>query len=274
MINSSIKTFSTGIFSFYVYYSNLLLGWQFVSFIFIYQSTDPGDILNRVDKCSAFSPYLLSIGALLSIIILILQRLSPISYLHNVRDFPKVMIVQNLFLILLFFNYLTVILNIHLDIFELTAFVFSFWLLIKWGAMFYNSKKSGWTHPTSHGAFFISALLLGCSLLSMFNLIRIEHTVLQYFLIVLLILDLFIVYARFQYLTKFNRETLKIARKLMGKQILLFGTRIIMGIFMPLIFIFYMILINGDGPRGVEVLILIGILIDKFLFLTSIDLTD
>jgi hypothetical protein len=59
----------------------------------------------------------------------------------------------------------------------------------------------------------------------------------------------------------------------MGNQILYFGTRIIIGIFMPGIFILYMILIKGGEVKGVEVLILVGTLIDRVLFINSVDMT-
>jgi len=272
MIKTLAKIVSEGVFSVYVYYANLLLGWQLVSFIYIYQSTDTREILFRLEKWSVIEPYLIGVGALITIVLLILHRISPISYLQQIRDLPKVVMIQNLFLVILFLNYLTIILKLHLDVFELVVFIFSFWVLLKWGTVFYNSNRAGWTHPTTHGSFFVAALLIGCALLSIFNLTSIEHSLLQYFLLVLLIFELFIVYARFQYLTKSGQATIRIARNLMGSQILYFGTRIIIGIFMPAIFILYMILINGDEVRGVGVLILFGTFIDRFLFVNSADM--
>lgn len=274
MIKTFAKVVSEGLFSFYVYYSNLLLGWQLVSFIYIYQSTDAGEILYRLEKWSVFEPYLIGIGAIITIILFVHHRISPIPYLQQIRDLPKVVMMQNLFLVVLFFNYLAINLNIHLDVFELVVFIFSFWMLIKWGTVFYNSKRSGWTHPTTHGAFFVAALLIGCTFLSIFNLVSIDHSLLKYYLLVLLFFDLIIVYARFQYLSKSGQETLRIAKNLLGSQILYFGTRIIIGIFMPIIFILYMTMVDGDEVRGVELLILFGLLIDRVLFISSVDVTS
>ena len=271
MIKTFAKIVSEGVFSVYVYFANLLLGWQLVSFIYIYQSTDAGEILYRLENRSVFEPYLIGIGALLTLVLFILHRISPIPYFQYIRDFPKVVMIQNLFLVILFFNYLAINMGLHLDVFELVAFFFSFWVLIKWGTVFYKSNIAGWTHPTTHGTFFVAALLIGCTLLSIFNLTSIEHSLLQYFLLVLLIFELFIVYARFQYLSKSGQATMRIARRLMGSQILYFGTRIIVGIFMPAIFILYMMVINGNEVRGVEILILFGTFIDRVLFITSVD---
>ncbi len=272
MINFFVNRFSDSIFSFYVYYSNLLLGWQIVSFIYIYQSTDAGEILIRLEKWSVFQPYLIGVGVLITILLLILHRLSPIIQLQQMQGLPKQVLIQNIFLMILFFNYLAIKLNIHLDAFELISFFFAIWILKRWGSVFYNTKMAGWMHPTTHGTFFVAALLNGCALVSIFNLASIESSNLQYFLLILLAFDLFIVYARFQYLSKSGQTTNRIARKLMGTQILSFGTRIIIGIFMPAIFILYMILVNGGEVKGVEILILAGTLIDRFLFINSVDM--
>jgi DMSO reductase anchor subunit len=272
MIKSIAKIVSEGVFSLYIYYSNFLLGWQIVSFIYLYQSTDVGEIINRLDRWAVFDPYLIGIGVLITSLLLILHRILPMNYLQQIPGLSKQVIIQNLFLVILLFNYLAIKLSIHLDVFELIAFIFAIWILTKWGTVFYNSNIAGWTHPTTHGTFFVAALLIGCTLLSIFNLTSIEHSLLQYFLLVLLIFELFIVYARFQYLSKSGQATMRIARRLMGSQILYFGTRIIIGIFMPAIFILYMIVINGNEVRGVEILILVGTLIDRFLFVSSVDM--
>ena len=273
MLKSITKIVSEGLFSAYVYYSNLILGWQIVSFIYLYQSTDAGEILYRLQEWSAFSPYLIGVGTFITILLLILQRFLPIIHLQQIKGLFKLVLIQNLFLVILFFNYLAIKLNIHLDVFELIAFIFAIWLLSKWGSVYYDTKMSGWMHPTTHGTFFVAALLIGCTLISIFNLVSIDSPMLQYFLLVLLAFDLFIVYARFQYLSKSDHTTIRIARKLMGSQILYFGTRIIIGIFMPAIFILYMILIKGGEVRGVEVLILVGTFIDRVLYINSVDLT-
>jgi DMSO reductase anchor subunit len=267
-----MKRFSEGVFSIYVYYSTLLLGWQLVSFIYLYQSTDAGEILDRLEGWSIFGPYLIGVGAIITILLLILQRFSLIIHLQQIKGLPKLVTIQNLFLVILFFNNLAIKLNIHLDVFELIAFIFAIWLLSKWGSVYYNTKLAAWMHPTTHGSFFIASLLIGCTLVSIFNLVSIDSPLLQYFLLILLTFDLFIVYARFQYLSKSDQTTIRIARKLMGSQILYFGTRIIIGIFMPAIFILYMILISGGELRGVEILILVGTFIDRVLFNNSANL--
>lgn len=271
MKNSLKDKISENIFSFYIYYANLLLGWQIVSFIYLYQSTVPEEISVRLEKWSVFDLYVIGIGVLITILLLVIHRIFQIIPVQFIPGSRRQMMLQNLFLVLLFFNILAIELNVHLDVLELIAFVFAVWLLLKWGAVFYNTGRAGWMHPTTHGSFSVSALLTGCSLLGIFNLVSIHSSILYDSLLVLLILDLCIVYARFKYLSNSGQETMKIARTLMGSHILFFGARIILGIFMPAIFIVYMMIIKGAEVKGVEILILVGTAIDRFLFVNSVN---
>ena len=131
---------------------------------------------------SVFQPYLIGVGALITILLLILHRLSPIIQLRKMQGLPKQVMIQNIFLLILFFNYLAIKLNSHLDAFELIAFFFAIWILKRWGSVFYNTKMAGWMHPTTHGTFFVVALLNGCALVSIFNLAGIGSSNLQHFL--------------------------------------------------------------------------------------------
>jgi hypothetical protein len=102
----------------------------------------------------------------------------------------------------------------------------------------------------------------------------IDSDLLQIILVVLLGIDLLIVFARFQFLSKPGETTRKIARNLMGRNLLYFGARIILGIFMPAIFLIYNI-IRGEGDvKGIEILVLLGILIDRYLFIDAADSFD
>jgi len=272
MKNSFSKRISETIFSFYVYYSNLLLGWQIISFIYLYQSTTILEISNRLEKWSVFEPFMLGIGAFITILLLVLHRFVPVIHLKLIRGLARQIMIQTFFLVFLFFTFLAIKLNIHLDVFELFAFILALWVLLKWGAIFYNAGIAGWMHPTTYGSFFVTALLLGCSFLSLFNLSGSDSSVLYYSFLVLLAFDLLIAYARFHHLSNFSQATVQIARKLMGSHILYFGARIILGIFIPAIFILYMILIGGGEIRGVEILIIIGTILDRFLFVNSVNM--
>jgi len=266
MRNDIVKNISNGLLSLYIFYANLLLGWQLVSFIYLYQTTNLTQILNRQLQWLNIQPYLIGVGAAITIILLIVHRLSPLSHLQHISGLPKQVLIQNIFLMLLFFNYLSTVLHIHLELFELVAFLFSLWVLKRWGSVFFHSKLIEWRHPTTHGSFYVSGFLTGTALLSLFHPEGIDSLVLYIVLVILLVFDLFIVFARFQYLSRSGELTKRIARNLMGRNILFFGLRVIMGIFMPLVFILYMILFKRDGIQGVEILILTGSFLDKYLY--------
>ena len=103
----------------------------------------------------------------------------------------------------------------------------------------------------------------------MINLVGITELIESYWkivLITLLLFDLLILYARFQYLSTAEPATIQKARELMGSHLLFFGTRIIIGIFMPLIFILYSLLIGKTETEGIAVLILVGLLLERYLF--------
>jgi DMSO reductase anchor subunit len=190
--------------------------------------------------------------------------------MQHIQGLPKQIMVQNIFLVIIFFNYLSSTLNVHLEVFELIAFLFSIWVIKRWGAVFYHSKALAWQHPTTYGSFVVTSILGGMALLGLFNLQGLNLQFSYIILVILLAFDLLIVFARFQYLSKTGIGTNQVARDLMGSQILYFGSRIIIGIFMPAIFILYNLLIKEGDIIGVELLILVGILIDRFLFINTV----
>jgi DMSO reductase anchor subunit len=179
------------------------------------------------------------------------------------------MILQGLFLIIIFLNIALLKNNIHFNVLELGTFLFALWLLFRWGSIFFHSNRPGWHHPTTHGTFYTSAFVSGCALLDIFNLINIQDSNLKYLILVLLALELFILYSRFHFLSTYNQETNRIAKELFSSLFLFFGTRIIIGIFMPAIFIFYTLLFTGKDVEGIAVLILMGTLMERYLFVLT-----
>jgi hypothetical protein len=245
------------------------LGWQISSFVYIYQTSDSAEVSDRLLNWYHYEPYLIAIGAIITVMMLILRKFSQVNPIHNVRGLKKQLVLQHSFLLLLCFNYLTMLMEIHLQVFELMSLIVAIWSLNRWGSIFYRSDIETWRHPTTYGSFFVSGLLVGFSLLSMLQLEGIEVIQIKTILVVLLAFDLLIVFARFQFLSKAGERSHHFAQKLMGRYLLYFGSRVIVGIFMPGIFILYMKWISGNEIQGVEVLILIGTFIDRYLFLIS-----
>ena len=257
----------TNIFALFVYYSSILLGWQAVSFIYIYQSMDEKIIAERIDHWLIFQPSIIGIGCLLTILFFLIKKSSNDKKNRFSKDIKKQIYIQNFFLFFISLNYLLFKINYHLAVLELIAFLYGLLLLYRWGSVFFNANIASWHHPTTHGTFFISAALSGCALLNLFGLLSFDNTGLQYLLLILLAFELFILYARFQYLSSYSKDTVLIARKLMGPQILYFGLRIIIGIFMPAVFVLYSMLFSDGDLEGVSVLLLTGTLLERFIFI-------
>jgi hypothetical protein len=256
-------------FSLYVYYATILLGWQGVAFIFIYSSMDETDILHHLAQVAIYQPYLIGMAVFLTGLLVLFKILADPETTGLEAEITKQLRLQSLFVLVLLINHLLYLSDAHFHFFELIIFIAVFWLLKKWGSLFYNSNNPVWQNPTTHGTFFVSAMISGCALLDIFNLVHIEDSALKYVILILLGFDLLILYTRFQYLAKYNHQTNWIARKLMSTQILYFGMRIIVGIFVPALFILYVILIKQGGMDGIGVLLLIGTLLERYIFIET-----
>jgi DMSO reductase anchor subunit len=269
-MNWSYKKLATNILLFLIiYFSTLLLGWQSVSFIYIYHSMDEGIIFERMTQWSSLQPSFIGLGVIFTLLFLPLKQFLGKKNQELHKSIQIQMILQGLFLLLIFLNITLLNSNIHLNVLELAAFLFALWLLVRWGSIFFHSNRPGWHHPTTHGTFYIAAFIIGCALLDIFNLIKIQDSNLKYLILVLLAFELFILYSRFHYLSTNNQETNRIAKELFGSLFLFFGTRIIIGIFMPAIFILYTLLIKGKSVEGIAVLLLMGTLMERYLFVRT-----
>ncbi len=269
-MNRSYKKPATDIFLFLIIsYSTLLLGWQITSFIFIYHSMDKGIIFERMIQWSSIHPCFIGLGVTITLLYFPVKQFLDKKNQELLKAIQIQMILQSLFLILILLNIVLFKNNIHLNVLELGAFLFALWLLVRWGSIFFHSNRPGWHHPTTHGTFYTTAVVSGCALLDIFNLISIQDSNLKYLILVLLAFELFILYSRFHYLSTYNQETNRIAKELFSSLLLFFGTRIIIGIFMPAIFILYTLLLKGKGVEGIAVLLLMGTLMERYLFVRT-----
>ncbi len=253
----------------FVYYITLLLGWEIITFLRIYVSMDDLIITKRLETYFEIQPYLIGIGLTLVIVIGLWGRFSK---KERINDFAQLSLRLKIlfgFLILLTFNLVLFKLDAHFNVLELIIFFVSLWLLQDLGSHLYKSGKVGWYHPTTHGSIIIAALLIGISLMDIFKIINLQEKWAVYFILILLLFELIILYARFQHLSKYSLETNRLARNLMGSQILFFGTRIIVGIFMPLIFIVYSTFLSEKPVEGIAALILLGTFLDRYLFIIT-----
>ena len=269
MENSSKRQFKEICLSLYVFYCSVLIGWQVVSFIYLYQNLEEVEIIARLSHWSIFQSYIISIGIAVAVLFLIVRPFLEFKNIEFRRKLNMQIILNTGFLGLLLVDIILFRFGPTVSLLRLIIFFAALWILDRWGSFFYRSGITAWQHPTTYGTFIIAALLNGCALLSIFDLTGFPNTTLVYYILILLIFELFILYARFQFLSKSSQELNKIARNLFGSQILPFGIRIIIGIFMPLIFILYSMLVDGRSVEGIGILILIGTLLERYLFING-----
>ena len=138
------------------------------------------------------------------------------------------------------------------------------------GFIFLHSDYPEFHHPTTIGGVVVTSALAGLScfilLSGLSDLVQFQAT----WLLILLLLDMLIVFARFRFLAAFNPATNQAAKQLLGKYIFIFGARIILGIFTPLVFLLYTMISDFSDIRGIAVLILLGGLINFFLLMVNV----
>lgn len=269
MENSSRRQFKEICLSLYVFYCTVLIGWQVVSFIYLYQNLDEEGIIARLSYWSIFQSYIIGIGIAVTVLLLFVRPFLEFKNIEFRRKLNILVVLTSGFLGLLLVDIILFKLGPTVPLLRLIIFFIALWILDRWGSFFYRSGIAAWQHPTTYGTFIIAALLNGCALLNIFDLSGFHNTPFVYYILILLLFELFILYARFQFLSKSSQELNKIARNLFGSQILSFGIRIIIGIFMPLIFILYSLLVDGRSVEGIGVLILIGTLLERYLFING-----
>ena len=273
MKKDRIQTFRDTIHTVFIYYATLLLGWQVVIFYDVFNSMNPEIIDGRLHAYMRIQPVIISIGIGVLFLFLLVEARVSSGDARLSRFVVKDVVWQAAFLAVLIMNSLLYQNNFHGIIYELVIFFMAIGLMIKWGSLFFNLPSVGWHHPTTHGSFIISSLLSGFALLSLTDLVDLESFKIWTTILVLLGFELLILYARFQYLSKTNAQTRTIAKRLMGNQIFLFGIRIIVGIFMPGIFLVYNYFAETGRTEGIGILLLLGTFLDRYLFVSSGNLT-
>jgi hypothetical protein len=253
----------------FIYVITLICGWQLISFLYIYSTLNQDAVGWRLIRIYNYQPYITVIGIFIISLILLLTRVGKNTTTNLLHSFKNILTIFTIYLVLLLINIFLYSFDLHINILELTAFFLDLWILTKLGSALFNQKFEGWHHPTTNGGIFISSLLIGIALLDLFGIVDFQNNWIKYSILMLLSFDLIILFARFQYLSKHSHQTNRLARNLMSNQILLFGLRIIVGVFMPLIFIIYSTIINENSLQGISALILLGTILERYLFCTT-----
>jgi len=255
----------------YSYVVNAFLGWNILSFINIYFQLNQNRIQFSFQQWMAvqynYFPIAGIVIVLLFIILISKNSIRQKQFTINYLAFKFHAIYLVLFIVGALINYILCIYQSHQNILELINFIIAIMCLSQLSKVFYIKEITAWYHPTTLSTFYISAALLGFSQLVIFKIISTPFSGYVYFLLLLMVIEVFRIFTRFKYLSKFSYETNMIARSLLGKYGIYFGVRVIAGIFMPFVYIIYAIFANDKLFQGVGMLLLIGEFIERLLFI-------
>lgn len=241
-------------------------GWQLCWFLMIYTAGNTTHLEANLATYMTILPYFAGVGFFLSAALPILSFISekPEVIFDSVKYKRLILIQLGYFMILLADSWWYSA-GYHIHIIELLLVPAGIWVIYLSGSIYYNSGKRMYAHPTAIGSVFVNSALMGTSLnvLVPVNSIGAEFT--PGTLIVLTTLHLFILIAMFRFLARSGDDTNRVARKLLGEYIFLFGARIIIGIFIPLILLIYSIYISIDDFKGAAALLVLGVVLHSLV---------
>lgn len=178
----------------------------------------------------------------------------------------KILLWHLVFTIIVLMKYLFFLYDVYLHIWALLSAGMAFYLILRLGYLLFDANILAWRHPTTSGFVVISGFVLAGGVTIM------QGEFIEYIdailtgLAALLIIELFILFARFRFLTHSDQNMRGIAERLLGTHILIFGGFIISGIFIPLVLIFYSMLVQPVSDHGIAVLVMVGAVCERYLF--------
>ena len=257
--------FSNLFLTIYTFFSTWLYGWQIVAFLSVYGSLQESLIAERLSQNQNLNLIIIIVTGLITGIYFLFSYFS--IFQKSSKFLDGQLKRQSGFILILILNYLLFETGNHLHIVELILFFLSIYMLNYIGKVFYRTQNFAWFHPTTQSMFYVSGLLQGMAWLLIMQIFKFSDNSFLYWILALLFMDLLILYARFKFLAGTNKATNLIARQLFGKYGLYFGLRIVVGIFIPAVYILFNLFVDMVPLAGVGVFLLTAAFIDRFLFL-------
>ena len=185
-------------------------------------------------------------------------------------EFPvmKILIFMVVFTMLSAAKYLSILLGFKYHILLLLTAAAALLILLQTGLMLYHSEVSVWNHPTTSGLLIVSGFILAVSVALLSDVFDQNSGLMLKWLAGLLIVEIPVLFSRFRFLTHAAGPGRKVAAKLLGDHIMIFGGFIIAGIFIPLVFIFFSFWTHADNLAGISILAILGVLFERYLFFT------
>jgi len=266
-ILTSPDKFTCPIYSAYIIISSSFYGWNIVAFIINYSNLDEYAIINRLSTWMTWQHWVLFILFLISIAVFLVRHNILKVLRINYKFFFYHWYIQVLIVLIGSLNVGLYQTENYVHLFRLIEFSLCIWASVLLASQFYDSDILILRHPTTIGSSIISTLILGISVIILSDIFEDVVNSVIFWYLTLIIFDMFIFVARFRYLSAASNQTKLFAQRLMGSLILFTGIRLIIGIFMPLVYSVYMIISAQNFGHGIALMMMIGQIIDRPLFL-------
>jgi len=268
-ISTYINNIICPVYAAFVILSCTFYGWHIIVFIISYSNLDENVILRRLSIWMTWQPWILLIFALVAISVFLLRsHFLRILFLNN-KFFLRHWYAQILIVLMGLSNIYLYQLEYYIHLFNLLGISLSIYASVLIAFQIYHSDVLAWRHPTTIGSSVVSTFILGISVVILSGLFEDVLEIPVFWYIILILFDMFIFIARFRYLSVATATTRLFAKKLMGSLLLFTGIRLIIGIFMPLVYSVYMIISKQDFGQGIALMIFIGQIVDRSLFLCN-----
>ena len=241
---------------------NGLIGWQFWCFLMVYKSGEATQIAEGLESYFTLLPFFALLGLMITLISAATLLLSDSTkIIFQSKQFRILMGFQISFFTLLIVDTYLYSSGLHFNFFELLIVGVGLFMLYLTGSAYYQSGMQMYQHPTTFGGTYIQSALIGIACYLLFPTDYTDARTAANWILLFIILDMFILIGRFRFLTQTSESTNRVARKLMGEYIFIFGARIIIGVFIPLVYVIYEFFNAGSEFKGVAILLVLGALL-------------
>lgn len=165
-------------------------------------------------------------------------------------------------LILLYGIYLLYKFDLSIKIIDFLAAVLAVYLVYSFQAKLVVYGCPAWKHPTTTTNIIAGVVKAGVVVLIL--LMNVQN--IAWFILAVLIFEILVIFARFKFLNSYSLESRQTSRLLLTRYNILFGARMIVGLFIPLVYAGYSLIGQIQSLRFIAIFLALGELIERYLF--------
>jgi hypothetical protein len=164
------------------------------------------------------------------------------------------------------------ILDLQIKSLNLLTLLYSIFLILRIANQYaIQNIQSVWNHPTTYGSIIQATLVLGAGLSIIIYSDPIIINTLGWFLLVVIVLQGLSLWTRFRYLGRSSQLTRRAIEMMLGSYLTLFGVRFIFGLVMPLVYLFWSLVIKSLPLHPISLMVFVGELSERILFFITSD---